>query len=307
MTDSELRCDIVEMLPSLSEKIVSVTRSLPELIHLSIPVLLTTQKTESKKYVNMLTVTTFFSVVTVATLQLSYGFAKNPQAPLSIAVNALWFVALVFSTASSLNSLIGLIWCQTPELPRIRTLPDWAGLWLMVGPVISLAVASAAFSAGLCLFAFSSSQHILTSALTAAFTAAHAVALFAIVFLYCPNWLRRFLVEVFKLPQCLFPCISARDIFSSCWNPFKKSRVDRRGDPEAQTDKEVLKLGTSAESITEKGPSIASSKEPAILVSGVNSPDSDGGAGKELFERGNEGVFGEDRPYANVGSLDKLQ
>ncbi|KAI5116248.1 hypothetical protein M0805_002394 [Coniferiporia weirii] len=156
------------------------------------------EKVQSIDYNNILTAATFFSAVTATTLQLSYAYNTSPHASFGVAVNTLWFVALVFSTASSLNSLVGLTWYQ--KIRRDQLLPDWAKLWVEYGPAISLAVASAAFSAGLCLFAFSSSQHTITSVLTTAFTAAHAVALFAPLCLYSPNRISRFLLEVFTPP-----------------------------------------------------------------------------------------------------------
>ncbi|KAI5116569.1 hypothetical protein M0805_000993 [Coniferiporia weirii] len=120
---------------------------------------------------------------------------SSPRSQRDSAVNTLWLVALVFSTASSFNSLAGLTWYQ--KIIRDQLLPDWAKLWVENGPTVLLAVASAAFSAGLCLFALSSSQHTSTSALTATFTVAHAAALFAPLCLYSPNPLSRFLLKVF--------------------------------------------------------------------------------------------------------------
>ncbi|KAI5117526.1 hypothetical protein M0805_004057 [Coniferiporia weirii] len=182
----------------LAERIVNVTKGLSGLFESSIPEFLKAQeKAQSIDYNNMLTAATFFSAVTATTLQLSYAYNTSPRASLGVAVNTLWFVALVFSTASSLNSLVGLTWYQ--KIRRNRLLPDWVKLWVEYGPTISLAIASAAFSAGLCLFAFSSSQHTVTSALTAAFTVAHAVALFVPLCLYSPNRLSHFLLEVFTM------------------------------------------------------------------------------------------------------------
>ncbi|KAI5116588.1 hypothetical protein M0805_005183 [Coniferiporia weirii] len=175
---------LVSTLPSLSEQMDNVVHGLTKFIDLGIPTILAAQQTASARYLTMTTVATFFSAVTATTLQLSYAYIADPHAPLAVSVNALWFVALVFSTASAVNSLLGLTWCQTPRLTLIRQLPRWAAPCLVRGPTISLIVASAAFSVGLCLFAFSSSQHIVTSALTAVFTAAHAVALFALACLY---------------------------------------------------------------------------------------------------------------------------
>ncbi|KAI5117527.1 hypothetical protein M0805_004058 [Coniferiporia weirii] len=187
--------DKIKMVSSLSERINNVTEGLSDLFESALPGFLKVQeKAQSIDYNNMLTAATFFSAVTATTLQLSY---TNTQASLGVAVNTLWFVALVFSTASSLNSLVGLTWYQ--KIRRNHLLPDWAKLWIEYGPMISLAVASAAFSAGLCLFAFSSSQHAVTSTLTAAFTATHTVVLFVPLCLYSQNQLSHSLIKFWYL------------------------------------------------------------------------------------------------------------
>ncbi|KAI5116480.1 hypothetical protein M0805_005573 [Coniferiporia weirii] len=177
---------------------------------------------QSIDYNNMLSAATFFSAVTATTLQLSYAYNVNPHASFGIAVNTLWFVALVFSTASSLSSLVGLMWYQ--KIRRIQLLPDWAKLWVEYGPTISLAVASAAFSAGLCLFAFSSSQHIITSSLATAFTATHAVVLFLPLCLYSPNPLSRFLLKVFTTSFMRSYC---KEVYLKWWYMRGMPRQDR--------------------------------------------------------------------------------
>ncbi|KAI5116589.1 hypothetical protein M0805_005184 [Coniferiporia weirii] len=184
MSGSDARLRLIEMLPFLSEGMDDVVCGLTKFIDLGIPTILAAQQTESARYLTMTGVATFFSAVTATTLQLSYAYAADPRASLAVAVNALWFVALVFSTASAVNSLLGLTWRQTPGATLVRQLPRWAALWLVRGPMIFLVIASGAFSVGLCLFAFSSSQHKVTSILTAVFTGAHAFALFALASLY---------------------------------------------------------------------------------------------------------------------------
>ncbi|KAI5116570.1 hypothetical protein M0805_000994 [Coniferiporia weirii] len=206
----------------LKKHIVNVTEDLSELFETLIPGLLKAQeKSQIINYNNMLTAATFFSAVTATTLQLSYAYNTNTHASFGVAVNALWFVALVFSTASSLNSLVGQTWYQ--KIRRYQSLPNWVKLWLEYGPTISLFVASAAFSAGLCLFAFSSSQHNITSALTATFTIAHAVALFVPLCLYSPNRLSRFLLKVF--PTCFDYC---KGVCLRWWYLRTVPRQDRR-------------------------------------------------------------------------------
>ncbi|THH09703.1 hypothetical protein EW145_g1829 [Phellinidium pouzarii] len=182
--EQEIQLYLIGILPALSEGFDAAVRGLSKFVDTGIPAITAAQQTESARYLTMTGVATFFSAVTATTLQLSYAYATHPGSPLAVAVNALWYAALVFSTASAVNSLLGLTWRQTPEATLVRQLPTWAALWLVRGPMISLVVASVAFSIGVCLFAFSSSQHIITSTLTAIFTAAHGFALFALARLY---------------------------------------------------------------------------------------------------------------------------
>lgn len=55
----------------------------------------------------MTTIATFFSSVTATTLQFSY---QQTGSLLSDVVNFCWFVSLVFSVASGVNSLLGMTW-----------------------------------------------------------------------------------------------------------------------------------------------------------------------------------------------------
>ncbi|KAI5116481.1 hypothetical protein M0805_005574 [Coniferiporia weirii] len=105
--------ETLRMLPPFGKHIDDVTRGLSELIESTIPKILRAKETaQSIKCSNMLTAATFFSAVTASALQLSYAYNTNPHASFGVAVNTLWFVALVFSTASGLSSLVGLMWYQ---------------------------------------------------------------------------------------------------------------------------------------------------------------------------------------------------
>ncbi|KAI5115160.1 hypothetical protein M0805_005188, partial [Coniferiporia weirii] len=232
--------------------------------YMAFPIFLKAQETaQNIKYNNMLTAATFFSAVTATSLQLSYAYNTNPNASFGVVVNTLWFVALVFSTASSLSSLVGLMWYQ--EIRRIQLLPDWAKLWVEYGPTVSLAAASAAFSAGLCLFAFSSSQHTITSSLTTAFTAAHAVALFVPLCLYSSNPLSRFLLGVFTTSLEVFttflkvfttPFSYCKEVCLRYWYLRRVPRQDRArvvyflhafGSPWSEVNRVCMQLGVEVE------------------------------------------------------------
>lgn len=59
------------------------------------------------KYLNMTTVATFFSAITATTLQFSFA---QTGTNLDNAVNFFWFLSLIFSVSSAINSLLGMTW-----------------------------------------------------------------------------------------------------------------------------------------------------------------------------------------------------
>ena len=56
---------------------------------------------------SMTTIATFFSSVTATTLQFSY---QDTSTKLGSAVNLFWFLSLVFSVSSGINSLMVMAW-----------------------------------------------------------------------------------------------------------------------------------------------------------------------------------------------------
>lgn len=61
----------------------------------------------TNRYLTMTTIATFFSSVTATTLQFTYSQAGTT---LGNTVNFFWFLSIVFSVASGINSLLGLTW-----------------------------------------------------------------------------------------------------------------------------------------------------------------------------------------------------
>lgn len=64
----------------------------------------------SQQYLNLTTVATFLSSVTATTLQITAG---DPISTLDTLINTLWFLSLVFSTASAVYSLLIMTWRQS--------------------------------------------------------------------------------------------------------------------------------------------------------------------------------------------------
>ena len=77
--------------------------------NLGIPTIRFAQKHVAANLLNLSTVATFFSAVTATTLQFSF---TQTGTHISDAVNSFWFLSLVFSIASAVNSLLGVTWKQ---------------------------------------------------------------------------------------------------------------------------------------------------------------------------------------------------
>ena len=69
-----------------------------------------TQDFSSQRSLNLTTIATFFSSVTATTLQITTNYSATK---LVNAANALWFISLIFSTASAVYSLLTLTWYQS--------------------------------------------------------------------------------------------------------------------------------------------------------------------------------------------------
>ena len=74
---------------------------------LGIPTIFTYQHYQTARYLNMTTIATFLSGVTVSMIQLSSSQSTNA---IDTATNALFFTSLVFSTCSAVTSLLVMSW-----------------------------------------------------------------------------------------------------------------------------------------------------------------------------------------------------
>ncbi|KAF8074131.1 WD40-repeat-containing domain protein [Lyophyllum atratum] len=132
------------------------------------------QRRDTDIVLNMSTVATFFSAVTVTTLQMSVDRASADNAKnfqfLSV-VNTFLFGSLVLSIGAALNSLLAVAWKRTPYGSRGRRLPLWITIWIHASAPVFLALSIMSFSAGLALFAHASDQASHTKYVTWATTA----------------------------------------------------------------------------------------------------------------------------------------
>ena len=75
----------------------------------ALPMFLADEKERvTTRYLNITTIATFFSSMTVTALQTSLSI--NAGSAVWDAVNLFWFISLVFSVSSGVSSLLGMTW-----------------------------------------------------------------------------------------------------------------------------------------------------------------------------------------------------
>ena len=100
---------------------------------------------------NLSTVAIFFSGVNASTIQYSYSIAHSP---LSIAVNVFWFLSLILSAASAINSQFAIAWLSSRYRSPARYMPRAATWAITQAPLVLLGVSACSFLFGLVCFAF---------------------------------------------------------------------------------------------------------------------------------------------------------
>lgn len=130
------------------------------------------EERDTTRYLALSTIATFFSSITATTLGLTY---QETSGTLNKATNLFWFISLVFSVSSGVNSLLTIIWrksrvyvytcpydlSETYHLIRYsekRNAPFWIKVWFTKTPIVFLGISALAFVAGLNIFAYSSHQ-----------------------------------------------------------------------------------------------------------------------------------------------------
>ncbi|KAF9445110.1 hypothetical protein P691DRAFT_735517 [Macrolepiota fuliginosa MF-IS2] len=137
------------------------------------------QQRSSQNLTNILTVATFFSGVTAATLSMSVG-THSQNGTLRVA-SMLWFTSLVFSVGAALNSLLAMAWKETRSGSRGGKLPLWVTMWIDGSQLLFLGISIVTFSAGLVVYAYSSDQASYTPHVTVAATVVTFCGLIAIL------------------------------------------------------------------------------------------------------------------------------
>ncbi|KAF8595381.1 WD40 repeat-like protein [Ceratobasidium sp. AG-I] len=155
----------------------SMKASLTIFIEVGVPTIRFSQKHTATGLQNLSTVATFFSGVTATTLQVSY---EETGSPLPDLVNALWISSLVFSIASAINSQLAYHWRAAMYRSPRSYVPWWVAIWITRTPLFFLVGSVIAFSAGLCVFTYSSHQSPAVSAVVTTFTSVTSSALLCV-------------------------------------------------------------------------------------------------------------------------------
>ncbi|KAI0270470.1 WD40-repeat-containing domain protein [Gloeopeniophorella convolvens] len=157
-----------DLLSEISGHIEAINSSLSTFVDIGVPTIRFAQSHGTTNLLNLTTIATFFSAVTATTLQFSFGSHDNM---LENAVNGFWFTSMVFSIAAAVNSLLGLTWRQAMYRSPSHRVPWWILIWIKRSPLVFLVLSIMCFSVGLVLFAYSSQQSSVVSAVTTIFTA----------------------------------------------------------------------------------------------------------------------------------------
>ncbi|ESK86388.1 catabolite degradation [Moniliophthora roreri MCA 2997] len=167
---------IQDLAAEMGDHIDNITTTLAMFIEVGVPTIRFAQKHGATNLLNLSTVATFFSAVTATTLQFSF----EDTSPLGSAVNSFWFLSLVFSIGAAVNSLLGLTWKQAMYRSPGHRVPWWVLIWIKRSPLVFLVLSVMCFSVGLCVFAYSSDQHRVTSTITTVMTATTSFGLIAV-------------------------------------------------------------------------------------------------------------------------------
>ncbi|KAG8750778.1 hypothetical protein FRC11_010066, partial [Ceratobasidium sp. 423] len=168
---------INDLTEDLGVHMESMMDSLNTFIDVGVPTIRFSQKHTATGLQNLSTVATFFSGVTATTLQFSY---EAHDETIQNLVNGLWISSLVFSIASAINSQLAYHWRAAMYRSPRCYVPWWVSIWITRTPLFFLVGSVIAFSAGLCVFTYSSGQARAVSAVVTSFTVVTSSALLCV-------------------------------------------------------------------------------------------------------------------------------
>ncbi|KAI0027049.1 hypothetical protein K488DRAFT_91412 [Vararia minispora EC-137] len=151
LTAAEKR-DLLVALRSLCPKFSSAGTALCLLIDHDIPAILDRQASELSSMLVIITISTFFSSVTITGLQIS---VSSNSGALEVAVNACFFIALIFSVTASVAELVAIVWQQSVHRRDMKVSKLHETI-ILDSPPIFLFYSMTAFSLGIILLSWSS-------------------------------------------------------------------------------------------------------------------------------------------------------
>ncbi|KAJ7475842.1 WD40-repeat-containing domain protein [Mycena latifolia] len=245
-----LRC-IRELLIDTILELDRVTRRLADFIATGVQEISFAQKHSTQILLNSATIATFFSAVTVTTIQYSFATVTST---LEISVNTLWFSSLVLSVSSAVNSLLAMTWRQAIYSTPQRRVPWWVRMWFKQTPIVLLSLSVLSFLAGLLCFVWLT-QNRITKLVVSALTAVVALGLGAIsVWFAWERWdfsrLRRqvWLQEAHEKLESSWGVFLYDYIVSIIWRPTSTSLPTRHSSRISSIPESIL----SGQSLTER-------------------------------------------------------
>ncbi|EKM59697.1 uncharacterized protein PHACADRAFT_192071 [Phanerochaete carnosa HHB-10118-sp] len=172
--------DIGERLDRITDKFI------PAFISIGIPTIRASQDHSGDNLVNLSAVATFFAGVTATMLQITWNF--TPRSRLSDSVNAFWFIAVIFSVSSAVNSLLGLTWSEAIFRSPDHLVPWWVLIWVKRSPIAFLVLSVACFFVGLVQFSYLSDQANTTRVFTILLSALSCFGLVAMSTWFACEW-----------------------------------------------------------------------------------------------------------------------
>ncbi|KLO12443.1 hypothetical protein SCHPADRAFT_415924 [Schizopora paradoxa] len=190
LSNSYLETHYYDILETFSTVFQLLTTHLVDFVGKDVPQIAATQQNQTDRYLNLTTISTFLSAVTISTLQIvTQGNDASSKGGLAVAVNSFLFSSIVFSTASAVQSMLAMTWLRSFVRRPDHHLPRWAFVWLTNGPTISLLIAGTFFSMGLVVLVFLLKQDVVTSTLTTLFTSIQALGIVILfVWFFYERW-----------------------------------------------------------------------------------------------------------------------
>ncbi|EIN08297.1 hypothetical protein PUNSTDRAFT_143932 [Punctularia strigosozonata HHB-11173 SS5] len=155
----------------------AVASTISELVRVGVPEVRLEQARAMQEPQVLLAVATLFSGVSATTIQITV----DESSTFGNVVNGLWLYSLIFSVASVVNTLLGMLWNKTIYRSPEHRLAWWVMFWMKRMPLILLMLSVITFFVGLIMFPYLSHENLVVSLVGTALAGASSLGLFAIL------------------------------------------------------------------------------------------------------------------------------